>query len=1529
MLEPRHKEEKGLYRSSYEHDACGMGFVVHIKGQQSHEIVQQALQVLENMEHRGATGAEANSGDGAGLLIQIPHHFLKHEFAQQGVELPAVGDYGVGMVFMPKNATQRQQCRQQFEAIVKKEEQTVLGWRVLPVDNSDLGNTAKNAEPVIEQVIIRKDSLPRQDALAFERKLFVIRRLAEIEIRDNMPGKGADFYIPSLSCRKVIYKGMFLSTQVRSYFKDLSNPLLASAIAVVHSRFSTNTFPSWDRAHPYRYLIHNGEINTIKGNANWMNTRKGTMSAGDESASQFGDDIERILPLIDPDTSDSGQYDNALEFLYLSGYSLPHAVMMTVPEPWQKHKNMNPEKRAFYEYHSCMMEPWDGPASIGFTDGVVVGAVLDRNGLRPSRYYVTKDDIIVLASEVGVMDVHPEDVIEKGRLRPGRMLLVDTEQGRIISDEEIKSSLANAKPYQKWLDENLTFLKDLEDVEPIRPLNPADVLQRQQFFGYTFEDLRTIIAPMAATGLENLGSMGDDTPPAVLSEHAQPLFNYFKQLFAQVTNPPIDAIREELVTDTTVFTGKEPNILDPRPENAKLLKLPHPLLTNEDLAKIRHMKKDGFKVVTLSLLYDVRGGGTTLKDVLDELFEDGEEAVRNGATILILSDRRVDAKLAAIPSLLAASGLHHHLVQAGLRGQTSIILESGDPREVHHYAVLIGYGVSAINPYLALESINQMIETGILADISYEEAAAKYIKGIVKGIVKVLSKMGISTIQSYHGAQIFEALGLANSVVDKYFCGTDSRIGGIDLFGIAQEVEARHHAAYPERPANGHQLSSGGRYQWRHDGEFHLFNPTTVHALQDAVRNGSYSKFKRYTNDVNNHKTKMATLRGALQVKPDTKPIPLSEVESVKEICRRFKTGAMSYGSISAEAHEALAIAMNQIGGRSNTGEGGEDPERLKDNRRSAIKQVASGRFGVTSNYLVNADEIQIKMAQGAKPGEGGQLPGHKVYPWIAKVRHSTPGVGLISPPPHHDIYSIEDLAQLIFDLKSANPRARINVKLVSEVGVGTIAAGVAKAKADVILISGSDGGTGASPLTSLKHAGLPWELGLAEANQTLLRNGLRSRVVLEADGQMKTGRDVVIAALLGAEEFGFSTAPLVSLGCIMMRVCQLNTCPVGVATQNPELRAHFTGKPEHVVNFMHFIAREVREIMARLGFRTMNQMIGRTDFLQQREAVHAKAKTLDLSAILYQPAVVDQRDRYQTIFQDHKLEDRLDNRVLLGLCKGALETGRPITATLPIKNTDRAVGTILGSELTRKHGADGLPENTIHLKFLGSAGQSFGAFIPKGISLELEGDSNDYIGKGLSGGNLTVYPPAGSTFVPEENIIIGNVALYGATGGDAFFRGVAGERFAVRNSGAIAVVEGVGDHGCEYMTGGKVVVLGETGRNFAAGMSGGVAYVLDQVGDFGRYHCNTEMVELSTLSIQNDKDEADDLYALIQKHAVATGSQRAWNILSDWELMLPRFVKILPLDYKRMLEAIEAQQSAGLSGDEALLAAFENKLIS
>ncbi|MEM7798334.1 MAG: glutamate synthase large subunit [Chloroflexota bacterium] len=1507
---------QGLYDSSTEHDACGMGFVVQMKGEKSRAIVDQAIEILERMEHRGGEGAEPTTGDGAGILIQIPHAFFQSVCDEQGIELPERGEYGVGMMFLPQDMEERQRCRQRFQQIVEEEGQSILGWRTVPVDRTDLGKAALLAEPVVEQVFIKKGILRKSDSLAFERRLFIIRRLAERQIRDKMPNRGGDFYIPSLSAKKVIYKGMLLSTQVRTYYKDLSHPLMRSAIAVVHSRFSTNTFPSWDRAHPYRYLIHNGEINTIKGNANWMNTRHGVLSS-----EKFGEDLDKIMPFIDPDTSDSGQFDNALEFLYLSGYSLPHAVMMTVPEPWQKHTHMDSDKRAFYEYHSCLMEPWDGPASIGFTDGEVVGAVLDRNGLRPSRYYVTKDDRVILASEVGVVDIEPDNVEFKGRLEPGRMLLVDTNQGRIISDGELKKEISTAKPYRTWLEDNFIYLEDLPEKDPIIPPSRAAVTQRQQFFGYTFEDMRILLAPMAQKGVEALGSMGDDTPPAVLSNYAQPLYNYFKQLFAQVTNPPIDAIREELVTGTNMHIGAEGNLLDPQPEAARVINLPHPILSNSDLAKIRHMELDGFKVETLSLLYDVRGGGSALESALDDLFEEAADLVRDGANVLILSDRRIGAKQGAIPALLAAAGLHSHLIREGLRGQTSLILESGDPREVHHFTTLIGFGVTAINPYLAFETLKVMIEKEILVDISFEKAEAHYIKAIIKGIIKVLSKMGISTTQSYHGAQIFEAFGLNKSVVDTYFSGTPSRIEGLDLYGIAEEVMRRHQHAFPDRPANGHQLSVGGRYQWRHDGEYHLFNPSTVHALQDACRRGDYQAFKRYSADVNDHTNQTATLRGMLDFKDGLTPIPIEEVESVDSICQRFKTGAMSYGSISAEAHESLAIAMNEVGGKSNTGEGGEDAARYLDNRRSAIKQVASGRFGVTSEYLVNSDEIQIKMAQGAKPGEGGQLPGHKVYPWIAKVRHSTPGVGLISPPPHHDIYSIEDLAQLIFDLKSANTRARINVKLVSEFGVGTVAAGVAKAKADVILISGSDGGTGASPMTSLKHAGLPWELGLAEAHQTLVLNNLRSRVRLETDGQMKTGRDVVVAALLGAEEFGFATAPLVVLGCIMMRVCQLNTCPVGVATQNPALRANYTGDPRHVVHFMRFIAQEVREIMAQLGFRTVDELIGRTDLLVQRETNHWKARGVDLSKVLHMPQVDKEVGQYQTITQNHRIEERLDTRVLLDLCKPALEEKKPVKATLPIGNVDRAVGTILGSELTRKHGGDGLPDGTIHLHFQGSAGQSFGAFLPKGITLELEGDSNDYIGKGLSGGQLIVYPPSQSTFRSEENIIIGNVALYGATSGTAYFRGIGGERFCVRNSGATAVVEGVGDHGCEYMTGGQAVVLGRTGRNFAAGMSGGVAYVLDLEGDFAENRCNLEMVNLYQVE---EEQEAEALYGLIQDHAVQTGSQHAWDILKDWQTMLPQFIKVLPRDYEQMLKAFAEMEAQGLTGDDAVLAAFE-----
>ncbi len=1506
---------QGLYDPQFEHDACGMGFVAHMKGIPSHDIVQSALRLLGNMEHRGAVGAERNTGDGAGLLIQLPHQFFQRVGKELQIQVPPPGEYGVGMLFLPKNKDLRQWCIEEFEAIVQAEGQTILGWREVPTDNSALGDTAISAEPVIQQVFIGKGELEEVDHLSFERKLYVIRKLADSKIRNRLRHRSSDFYFCSLSTKTIVFKGMLQSIQVPGYFVDLADEDVTSAIAVIHSRFSTNTFPSWSRAHPYRYLIHNGEINTIKGNANWMDTREGLFES-----ELFGDDLAKIKPIVDREMSDSGMYDNALEFLTLAGYSLPHAVMMTVPEPWQKHQTMSAEKEAFYRFHSCMMEPWDGPASIGFTDGVIVGAVLDRNGLRPSRYYVTKDDVIVLASEVGVMEVAPENVAAKGRLQPGRMLLVDTEQGRIISDEELKQSLSTAKPYRKWLADNMIRISDLPSGEPILPPSRAAVTERQHCFGYTFEDLRILLAPMAQNGKEALGSMGDDTPPAAMSNHAQPIYNYFKQLFAQVTNPPLDAIREELVTSSDTFLGAEGNLLNPQTGHARRIWLEHPILTNSELVALRDNPHPEFQAKILSLLYNVRGGGAALTSALDSLFEEASQAIDDGAKILILSDRKISHRKGAIPALLAAAGMHHYLIRQGKRTKVSIVVESGEPREVHHFAVLLGYGVDAINPYLAYETLQDLIDKNILVDVPIEEAQKKYIKAVVKGIIKVLSKMGISTIQSYRGAQIFEALGLHTSVVNKYFTGTPSRLEGVDIYGIAEEVLYKHKEAFPDRPANGHQLPVGGRYQWRRHGEYHLFNPTTVHALQDACRNGDYTAFQRYSADVNNHQKQLSTIRSLLEFRQDTNPVPIEEVESVDAICARFKTGAMSYGSISAEAHEALAIAMNEVGGQSNTGEGGEKPARFHDNRRSSIKQVASGRFGVTSEYLVNSDEIQIKMAQGAKPGEGGQLPGHKVYPWIADVRYSTPGVGLISPPPHHDIYSIEDLAQLIYDLKSANRRARINVKLVSEVGVGTIAAGVAKAHADVILISGSDGGTGASPQTSLKHCGLPWEIGLAEAHQTLVLNELRSRVTLETDGQMKTGRDVVIAALLGAEEFGFATAPLVALGCIMMRVCQLNTCPVGIATQNPELRARFTGDPNHVVHFMRFIAQEVREIMARLGVRKLTELIGRTDLLVQRKTDHWKAKGLDLSPILHQTGMPEEVGRFKQIEQNHGLGQRFDTRVLLELCQSAIQTQTPIKETLQIGNTDRAVGTILGSEVTRLYGSKGLPEDTIHLHFQGSAGQSFGAFVPKGITLELEGDSNDYIGKGLSGGKMVVYPPKGSTFVPEDNILIGNVALYGATSGQAFFRGIAGERFAVRNSGATAVVEGVGDHGCEYMTGGRVVVLGRTGRNFAAGMSGGVAYVLDVDGDFDKKY-NAEMVGLHKVT---DDAEAQELYGMIQQHAINTGSQYAWNLLSDWAETLPRFLKVLPFDFDRMIKAIAAKEAEGLSGDEAVMAAFE-----
>jgi glutamate synthase (ferredoxin) len=1299
---------------------------------------------------------------------------------------------------------------------------------------------------------------------------------------------------------------------------------METALALVHSRFSTNTFPSWNRAHPYRYLAHNGEINTLRGNINWMHAGQSHFESD-----LFGDDIKKILPIINTDGSDSAMFDNCLELLVMAGRELPHAMMMMIPEPWENHESMSPEKRAFYEYHSCLMEPWDGPASIAFTDGTRIGAVLDRNGLRPSRYYVTKDDMVIMASEAGVLPIEPERVAHKGRLQPGRMFLVDTEQGRIVADEELKNRFASEHPYQQWLDEYHVLLENLPDPGFRSEPGHQTVMQRQQAFGYTFEDLRFIVGPMANDGVQPLGSMGTDTPLAVLSEKPQLLYNYFKQLFAQVTNPPIDPIREEIITSTETMVGSRGGLLKPAPQSCALIKLKHPLLTNEELEKLRHVDHRGFQASTLPIVFKAADGARGLERALDKLFDETDRAIARGANILVLSDRGLSRENAPIPALLAVSGLHHHLIRAGTRSRVGLVLESGEPREVHHFALLIGYGCSAINPYVAFETLDDMIREGLLTNLDHKTAVKKYIKAAVKGVVKTMAKMGISTIQSYRGAQIFEAVGLNSALVDKYFTWTPSRIEGVGLEVLAEEVLKRHAHAFPERQVNGATLDPGGQYQWRSDGEFHLFNPQSIHKLQISCRLGSYKVFHEYADLINRQAKNLCTLRGLFDFQWAESPIPIEEVESVETIVKRFKTGAMSYGSISKEAHEALAIAMNRLGGKSNTGEGGEDPDRYVplpngDSKNSAIKQVASGRFGVTSHYLVNARELQIKMAQGAKPGEGGELPGRKVYPPIAKTRGTTAGVGLISPPPHHDIYSIEDLAELIHDLKNSNRDARISVKLVAEVGVGTIAAGVAKAHADVVLISGHDGGTGASPLSSIKHAGAPWELGLAETHQTLVMNNLRSRIYVETDGQLKTGRDVAVAALLGAEEFGFATAPLVVLGCIMMRVCHLNTCPVGVATQDPRLRERFAGNPDHVVNFMRFIAQELREIMARLGFRTVNEMIGRTDKLVPWKAIeHWKAKGLDLTPILHRPEAGPEVGRYRQIDQDHGLDKSLDVTRLLDICEPAIERGERVHADLPIRNVNRVVGTIVGSEITKKWGPNGLPEDTVHIKFNGSAGQSFGAFIPKGMRLELEGDANDYFGKGLSGGRIIVYPPKGSTFVAEENIIIGNVALYGATAGEIFVRGVAGERFAVRNSGVNAVVEAVGDHGCEYMTGGRVIVLGKTGRNFAAGMSGGIAYVLDEAGDFNR-RVNLQLVGLEKLA---DTDEIEEVWKMIQRHQTCTKSERAAKVLANWDGMVPKFVKVIPHDYKRVQQALKRVKEQGLSGEEAVMAAFEENV--
>lgn len=1510
-------EQQGLYDPTTEHDACGLGFVAHMKGQKSHKIVEDALTILRNLIHRGACGCEENTGDGVGILIQKPHKFFQRVCAEINIELPESDSYGAGMVFLPRDPEQAKTCQDSFERIIKEEGQTLLGWREVPTDDSLIGPTAKEGEPTFKQIFIAKnDDL---DAPAFDRKLYVIRKRVEHEIwGSGMPERDL-FYLTSLSYRTFVYKGMLTGSQIEPMFPDLSDPDVESALALVHQRFSTNTFPAWKLAHPFRYVAHNGEINTVRGNANWMFARQSLCES-----ELFGDDLQKLFPICIEGGSDSATFDNVMEFLHMSGRPLPHAVLMMIPEAWSGHETMDAERKAFYEYHATLMEPWDGPASLSFTDGEVIGAVLDRNGLRPSRYYVTHDDVVIMASEVGVLEVAPENVKIKDRLHPGRIFMVDTKQGRIIGDEEIKQQFIDEHPYGDWLKKNLMTIENIPTPKQIHGSDSDTLLQRQQAFGYTHEDLKILMGPMAANGIEPTGAMGTDAALAVLSNRSRLLYDYFKQLFAQVTNPPLDGIREELVTQVAVTIGPEGNLLKPTEESCRRIKLNSPIITNEELAKIRDINLPGFKTKTISILYTVAEGGAGMDKALAEVCAEVDAAIEDGYSYVILSDRGIDETKTGIPALLATAGVHHHLIRNGQRTRIGLVLESGEPREVHHFAVLLGYGVGAVNPYLAYETLGGMIGNGRLPEMEHQKAVANYIKAINKGLIKIMAKMGISTVQSYCGAQVFEAIGLNKEFVDKYFTWTASRIGGIGMDVVAEEMSMRHHNAFPNREVKEPDLEWGGEYQWRRDGEYHLFNPDTVFKLQHATSTGQFEIFKEYTNRVDDQNENRATLRGMFEFKFAKDPIPLDEVEPIENIMKRFSTGAMSYGSISQNAHETLAIAMNRIGGKSNTGEGGEDPARYipdenGDSRRSAIKQVASGRFGVTSHYLTNADDIQIKMAQGAKPGEGGQLPGAKVYPWIAKVRGSTPWVDLISPPPHHDIYSIEDLAQLIHDLKNSNPRARIHTKLVAEVGVGTVAAGVAKCHSDVILVSGYDGGTGASPVTSLKHAGLPWELGIAETQQVLVKNGLRDRIVLQTDGQLKTGRDVVIAALLGAEEFGFSTAPLVVMGCIMMRVCHLNTCPVGVATQDPRLTKKFTGQPEFVENFFKFIAEEMREYMAQLGFRTVDEMIGQVDKLDTQKAVdHWKAAGLDFSNILHKAELRLGDNYYQVKQQDHGLEHSLDVTKIVPLSEPALENKEKVDIILPVLNTDRTVGTILGHEITKRYGAEGLPEDTVNIHFNGSAGMSFGAFVPKGVTLTLEGDSNDYIGKGLSGGKIIVYPPRHSTFVPEENILVGNVVLYGATSGEAYFRGIAGERFCVRNSGVSTVVEGVGDHGCEYMTGGTAVIIGKTGRNFAAGMSGGQAYVLDEDGDF-EIRCNTGMVGLEKLV---EAEDVEQVKTLLTNHVQNTQSSVAENILNNWKEYQAKFVKVMPTAYKRVLADIKRGKEKGLTEEEAIMEA-------
>ena len=1530
----------GLYNPAYEHDACGVAMVVDMHGRRSRDIVDKAITALVNLEHRGAAGAEPNSGDGAGIMLQVPDAFLRAVCKEQGdFELPAEGTYVTGIAFLPQSSRDAAAACEAVEKIAEAEGLAVLGWREVPIDDSSLGALSRDAMPTFRQVFIgwgeRSDGKDLSaSGMELERKAYVIRKRAEHELGTKGPGQDGPgretVYFPSLSGKTMVYKGMLTTPQLKAFYLDLQDQRMESALGIVHSRFSTNTFPSWPLAHPFRRIAHNGEINTVTGNENWMRAREALIDTD-----VFGPNVEKVFPVCTPGASDSARFDEVLELLHLGGRSLPHAVLMMIPEAWERNESLDPARRAFYAYHAALMEPWDGPASVCFSDGTVVGAVLDRNGLRPSRIWVTDDGLVVMASEAGVLDIDPARVVKRMRLQPGRMFLVDTARGRIVDDEEIKAELAAERPYARWLEAEQVHLDDLPQ-GPYSRMPHHRVVLRQQAFGFTYEELNLLVAPMARTGAEALGSMGTDTPIAVLSTRPRMLFDYFQQLFAQVTNPPLDAIREEVVTSISATLGPERDLLNPTAESCHQILLPHPILRNHELAKLVNLDPDdevngnqhGMRAAVIPCLYPVAKGGRGLRRAIDDIRAAASVAIASGARILILSDRESSATMAPIPSLLSVAAVHHHLVRDRTRTQVGLVVESGDAREVHHMAMLIGFGAGAINPYMAFESISDMVDRGVLGDLNRDTALNNYIKAAGKGVLKVMSKMGISTVASYTGAQLFQAIGISQAVLDEYFTGLHCAVGGIDLDDIAADVAARHQLAYLDRPdERAHrELEVGGEYQWRREGEYHLFNPDTVFKLQHSTRTGQYSIFKEYTALVDNQSEQMASLRGLLKFKDGLRPpVPIEEVEPAAEIVKRFSTGAMSYGSISAEAHETLAIAMNRLGARSNSGEGGEAVSRFEhdpngDWRRSAIKQVASGRFGVTSHYLTNCTDIQIKMAQGAKPGEGGQLPGHKVYPWVAEVRHSTPGVGLISPPPHHDIYSIEDLAQLIYDLKNANPDARIHVKLVSENGVGTVAAGVSKAHADVVLISGHDGGTGATPLTSMKHAGAPWELGLAETQQTLLLTGLRDRIVVQVDGQLKTGRDVVIATLLGAEEFGFATAPLVVSGCIMMRVCHLDTCPVGVATQNPVLRQKFTGKPEFVENFFMFIAEEVRELMAALGFRTINEMVGHVDALDTTRAVaHWKARKLDLNPVLHEAeSAFMNQDLYCSARQDHGLDKALDQQ-LIARSREALDSGTPVRFSMKISNTNRTVGTMLGHEVTKAHGGDGLPDGTIDITFTGSAGNSFGAFLPRGITLRVYGDANDYVGKGLSGGRIVLRPsddaPAG--YVAEDNIIGGNVILFGATSGEAFIRGTVGERFAVRNSGAYAVVEGVGDHGCEYMTGGKVVILGATGRNFAAGMSGGIAYLYDPQEQLPA-NLNAEMVDLEEL----DDDDVEWLRGMLGAHCDATDSAVARAILADWPRKAGDFVKVMPRDYRRVLAAIAEAERAGADVDEAIMAA-------